>query len=898
MAIYHFSGTIISRSQGRSAVACAAYRSGERLMDERYDKVHDFTRKEGVVYQAILLPENAPSWMSHREQLWNGVEASEKRKDAQLAREFNFALPKELTLEQNITLARAFVQEQFVSKGMVADLCIHLDKNKEGESLPHAHVMLTTREVTLEGFSQKVRAWNSKELLIAWREAWSETANWHLALNGIDQQIDHRTLVAQAIPLEPQYKIGPVVAWDRMVRLEDHQRIARENGERLFVNPEIALHTLTRQQSTFTHQDLARFVNRHTVDAAQFGAVFEKVKQHESIVCLGLDDNKRERFTTQEMLRLETNMLKDAQVLAHSSYHAVLESHQQKALGSRALSEEQQHAFHYLLESKDLCSLVGYAGSGKSTLLGAAREAWEAEGYRVQGITLAGIAAQTLEGSSGISSRTLASHRYYWDRGEKPSAKDILVVDEAGMLGSRQIAHILSVATEGRAKVVLVGDPQQLQAIEAGAPFRGIIEQTGYLELTQIWRQQASWQQIATKDFAQGRGEVALHRYQRAHHIHAFPTQIAAKEGLIQLWNDVRLTQPQETQIILAYTREEVKALNLLARDYRAQRGELGIEDSFSLERGERCFAVNDRVYFLKNDRSLGVMNGTLGTLEAFKESRWWVRLDAPSQEGRLISFDLNHYNHLEYGYAATVHKAQGVTVDRTYLLGSRYFNLHATYVGMTRHRLSADLFYSEETFPHYKDLVQTLSRDKSKDLSLDYVQNVFTSHRGLEKMRDGLERANVSFKERFEAEHPERAKALQEKLFNRMDIDKTIGSAYLGTASWLEKKQVPQDIEQFRKQFEIENPERAKAIHEALIPSHEKALMKFVAEYTRLQELVKKGGRSQYLAEHQLKQLVKKGFQDKLLMQSLKEHHLEIAKEVITLQKNIGRERDFGLER
>ena len=130
------------------------------------------------------------------------------------------------------------------------------------------------------------------------------------------------------------------------------------------------------------------------------------------------------------------------------------------------------------------------------------------------------------------------------------------------------------------------------------------------------------------------------------------------------------------------------------------------------------------------------------------------------------------------------------------------------------------------------------------------------------------------------------------------MDIDKTIGSASLGTASWLEKKQAPQEIEQFRKQFEIENPERAKAIHEALIPSHEKALMKFVAEYTRLQELVKKGGRSQYLAEHQLKQLVKKGFQDKLLMQSLKEHHLEIAKEVITLQKNIGRERDFGLER
>src|SRR5436190_10920580 len=109
MAIYHFSGTIISRSQGRSAVACAAYRSAEKLHDERYDKTHDYTQKQDVAYTEILLPENAPSKFKDRETLWNTVETHENRKDVQLAREFNFALPRELTIEQNISLAKEFV---------------------------------------------------------------------------------------------------------------------------------------------------------------------------------------------------------------------------------------------------------------------------------------------------------------------------------------------------------------------------------------------------------------------------------------------------------------------------------------------------------------------------------------------------------------------------------------------------------------------------------------------------------------------------------------------------------------------------------------------------------------------------------------------------------------------
>lgn len=120
--------------------------------------------------------------------------------------------------------------------------------------------MLTLREVNEEGFGPKVRSWNDKELLLHWRESWASSANHHLALNGFDLQIDHRSHEARGIELEPQYKIGPVASKDRMARFEDHQRIARENGELIFEHPERALEAITKEQSTFTHRDIARLL--------------------------------------------------------------------------------------------------------------------------------------------------------------------------------------------------------------------------------------------------------------------------------------------------------------------------------------------------------------------------------------------------------------------------------------------------------------------------------------------------------------------------------------------------------------------------------------------------------------------------------------------------------------
>jgi Ti-type conjugative transfer relaxase TraA len=724
MAIYHFSGTIVSRSQGRSSVAAAAYRSANELHDERLDKTYDYTKKQDVVHTEILLPKNAPEFLRDRNTLWNTVEASEKRKDAQLAREFNMALPRELTLEQQIELSREFVTREFVSKGMCADLCIHNDKMKDGQLQPHAHVMLTMRELTENGFGPKVREWNSKENLLHWREAWADITNQHLLIHGHDISIDHRTLVAQGIDLEPQYKIGSKEAEDRLARLADHQRIARENGEKLLENPDIALHAITHQQSTFTEQDLARFVNRHTVDATQFQAVLSSVKASPELAFLGVDVAGKYRFTTQTMLAIETTMMQEVDVLSQRVGHEVAADKTHAAMTSKSLTDEQSLAFQHLTNAGDLKCVVGFAGTGKSYLLGAAREAWEAQGYTVLGATLSGIAAQTLSGSSGIESRTLASRFHYWNKGEQPlTNRTILVIDEAGMIGSRQMARVLAHARAQSSKVVLIGDPEQLQAIEAGAAFRAISERTGYIELMDVRRQREDWQCDATREFATGKTQNALARYDEHQHVHAFQTETQTQEGLISLWNDARITSPETTQIILAYTRREVENLNCMARDKRQALGELGAEHIISTVRGERPLSLNDRIYFLKNDRQLGVMNGTLGTIQAIDNNIMAVRLDEDTNSSRIrtVSFCLDEYNHIDHGYAATIHKGQGVTVDRSYILASRYMDRHSTYVAGTRHRESADIFYNKEMFQSVRQLSDTLSRDQRKDISVDF---------------------------------------------------------------------------------------------------------------------------------------------------------------------------------
>src|SRR3954447_2496189 len=420
------------------------------------------------------------------------------------------------------------------------------------------------------------------------------------------------------------------------------------------------------------------------------------------------------------MLATEARMERAAERLSEARGHGVGSSAQDAALHDRGLGDEQRAAFAHITGDRDLALVVGYAGTGKSTMLGAAREAWEAQGYTVRGAALSGIAAESLEGGSGIHARTLASLEHAWGQGrDQLAGRDVLVIDEAGLVGSRQMERVLSHAAEVGAKVVLVGDPEQLQAIEAGAAFRALSERHGAAEITQVRRQHQAWQQEATKELATERTGAALERYERAGMVHAHATKDEAKAALVAGWDAVQRAEPERSQVMLAYTRADVRDLNELARAKVRAAGGLGADRTINTERGERVFAAGDRVMFLRNERSLGVKNGTLGTLERLEGSSLTVRLDCADQ--RAVRFDLKDYAHVDHGYAATIHKAQGVTVDRAHVLASTHMDRHAAHVGLTRHRESVDLHWAREDL-RGAGLERALSRERAKDTTLDYA--------------------------------------------------------------------------------------------------------------------------------------------------------------------------------
>lgn len=203
MAIYHFNVKVVSRGKGASAVAKAAYISGEKIKNSYDGKIHDYRRKNEVVHKEILLPSHAPPKFRERSALWNAVELAENRKNSQTAKHIDAALPVEISRDEQIDLVRNFCQQCFVSRGMCVDFVIH-DK---GDGNPHVHILINTRKVDKNGFTQKERSWNDKALLLEWRKLWADWCN-HKLYYVSDERVDHRSYKAQGVDKIPQVHLG------------------------------------------------------------------------------------------------------------------------------------------------------------------------------------------------------------------------------------------------------------------------------------------------------------------------------------------------------------------------------------------------------------------------------------------------------------------------------------------------------------------------------------------------------------------------------------------------------------------------------------------------------------------------------------------------------------------
>ncbi len=777
MAIMFVRAQVISRGAGRSIVSAAAYRHRARMMDEQAGTSFSYRGGAGELkHEELALPDEIPAWLrtaiegksvaAASEALWNAVDAFETRADAQLARELIIALPEELTRVENIALVQEFVRDNLTSKGMVADWVYH---DKDGN--PHIHLMTALRPLTEEGFGRKkvpvigedgeplrvvtpdrpngkivYKLWaGDKETMKAWKIGWAETANRHLALAGHDIRLDGRSYAEQGLDGIAQKHLGPEKAALARKGVEMYFAPAglarrQEMADRLLADPELLLKQLGNERSTFDEKDIAKALHRYVDDPTDFANIRARLIASDDLILLkpqqvdGQTGKVAEPaiFTTREILRVEYDMAQSAEVLSQRKGFGIAEAKIAAAVRSVEtadpenpfrLDREQVDAVRHVTGDNGIAAVVGLAGAGKSTLLAAARVAWEGERHRVFGAALAGKAAEGLEDSSGIKSRTLASWELSWENGRDLLDRgDIFVVDEAGMVSSQQMARVLKAAEDAGAKVVLVGDAMQLQPIQAGAAFRAIAERIGSAELAGVRRQREDWARDASRLFARGKVEEALDAYAQKGRIFEGDRRADVVERIVTDWREAReqavsrsWTAGNEGKLrgdellVLAHTNEDVKRLNESLRVVMNREGALTDAREFQTERGVREFATGDRIIFLENARFLEprakklgpqyVKNGMLGTVVSTGDRRGGPLLSVRLDNGRDVVISEDSYRNIDHGYAATIHKSQGATVDRTFVLATGMMDQHLTYVAMTRHRDDAVLYAAREDF-------------------------------------------------------------------------------------------------------------------------------------------------------------------------------------------------------
>jgi conjugative relaxase-like TrwC/TraI family protein len=398
------------------------------------------------------------------------------------------------------------------------------------------------------------------------------------------------------------------------------------------------------------------------------------------------------RYSTQELLALEARLVRRAvarveETMGVADEHAVL-----AALAARpGLSNEQVEMVATLTTSgRAVDVVIAAAGTGKTFSLDAARDAWQRSGHLVIGTALAARAAAELEATAGIPSHTIAGFLADLDHPERGGlqAGTVLVVDEAGMVGTRLLAQLLDHAAVANAKVVLVGDPRQLPEIDAGGLLRGLGRRIPPIRLTENRRQHEAWERDALAQLRRGQIDDAVAAYEQHGRIRTNETAPAARDTMTTDWWAATLAG--DRVLMLATRWSDVDDLNARARAHLQTAGML---TGGTLTVDDRPYQVGDRIMTLRNDRRLGVRNGTCALVTAIdpEQRSMAVRTDT----GAVLALPARYLDagHVRHAYATTIHKAQGQTADRAFTLGSEMLYQEAGYVALSRGRIENRIY-------------------------------------------------------------------------------------------------------------------------------------------------------------------------------------------------------------
>jgi ATP-dependent exoDNAse (exonuclease V) alpha subunit len=830
MALYHCSFGVVSRGNGGSAVAKAAYNAACKLVEQIFDKatgiytsvIHDYSRKKGVVYSEILVPEIAQGMFETREDLWNKVQLKEVRKDAQYSRKLTLALPSELSVEENIELLRNYINESFVHEGMIADLSVHMDE----ENNPHAHVQLTLRNIELneEGkpsFGLKNISWNRKDMLQTWRTLWAVYVNKELEVRGFHDRISELSHEERGIELTAGIKEGPARYMKSAERRELNAEIQQSNAERIKENPELIIDKLSINKAAFTKVDIAREVgkyfsvkigksdtdleNLNQINASEFLSAYERVLASDKLAILTNNSlNGEMLYTSSARIKLEQRLVDTVSKLKEDYSHSLgvtekdlgefsfaetvkenikgvgkaIESTLGVKLGVSKeieLSEKQKQAVLYALNGPSISVIEGLPGAGKSTVVREITRQLVKKGYRVIGGAVSNSASRNLAEVGGIFTKNLSQWRADIEKyeryitGEKfnptlaldyyekelyqkrPSYftnKDVFILDEMSMVSLPELDFIKNEILKAGGKIINLGDNNQLGAITLQGASSKTTEITGSYVLDEVRRQENPLHRKATQLMSRYRLKEALAIYKETKVFETAENREKLREKLVNDYaseylkvakgSGVDHLSAQGKMAIIAYTNDEVRALNILVREKLKTAGIIKGE-SFKLinSRGSLEFGIGEQIIFNRNDKRQGVENGDVGIVRSINGNVLGVEL-IRDKKSYNINIETKDYKSIDYGYAQTIYKAQGKTYDYVKALFESLTGFQVFNVMMTRHVKDLKCYIDQDMIDsnlhsnvEYKKeekltsaILNSIARRAKSDFSIEYLNS------------------------------------------------------------------------------------------------------------------------------------------------------------------------------
>jgi Ti-type conjugative transfer relaxase TraA len=473
------------------------------------------------------------------------------------------------------------------------------------------------------------------------------------------------------------------------------------------------LEIMTKQRATFTgrqlEQTLAKEI-KNNIERAQFG---NQILSQPEAVRLTDRAGGPTRYTTKTVLEAEQYVLRAAEGLALDKRHGLDGQQRAAALkGARfdGITREQARAVRHATGAEGLAIIDGQAGTGKSFTVAAIRESYEKAGYRVIGLGPTNAVSQDMRADGFGHAATIHSelfalnnNRTSWNR------KTVVIVDEAAMLDTKLMAMVTAHAHDAGAKLILVGDDRQLSSIDRGGMFGSLKDQHGAAALTEVKRQYKIDDRRAAEMMAEGNFHDALGIYEQKGAINWTRTQGEARAELVEKWAKDSAANPEKSRFVFAYTNDDVATLNAAIREVRKERGELGADHEFKTAHGRLSFATGDRIQFTATDKRAGIATGAAGRIEAIDGRSITVQMDGKEQ--RRTTFDAEAFDKFRHGYAGTIYRGQGRTLDQTYLYHSDHWRSAASYVALTRHRDKAELFVARNTARDVTQLARQMAR-------------------------------------------------------------------------------------------------------------------------------------------------------------------------------------------